>query len=78
MCQVCVSEGRYSQEELDRRVLAGDLTVLPIGDLPSDAAIEMLAAWCADGVIPFNVAKAVVEHLAERDFREMQARGETP
>lgn len=32
MCQGCVELGRYSQQELDSRVLAGDMTVMPIED----------------------------------------------
>jgi len=46
MCQMCVSEGRMTQEEMDQAILAGDMSVLPMFDLPREKAIEMIAEMC--------------------------------
>lgn len=51
MCQECVKLGEMTQEQLDERMLAGDLSVFPLMDLPAETIADRLAQWVADGEI---------------------------
>lgn len=56
MCQVCVSEGRITQEELDARKAAGDMTYAPMFDLSredfSNALTEIVLEAIMGGMDP--------------------------
>lgn len=56
MCQVCVDEGKITQEELDARKAAGDLTYAPMFDLSRDdfsnALTEIVLAAIMEGMDP--------------------------
>lgn len=60
MCQVCVSEGRLTQEELDARKAAGDMTYAPMFDLSRDdfmsALMEIVIAAIMEGMDPEEAA----------------------
>ena len=50
MCQHCVTDGHMTQEELDRRVTAGDRKVIPMDELPLQEFMEALSEMVADAV----------------------------
>lgn len=60
MCQVCVDEGRITQEELDARKAAGDMTYVPMFDLSRgdfmSALIEIVIAAIMEGMDPEEAA----------------------
>lgn len=51
MCQHCVTDGRITQDELDRRILSGDINIMPIMDLSEEDAIKVSANLVHDLIV---------------------------
>lgn len=77
VCQVCVKEGRFTQDELDARILAGDNTVMPMTDLSPDLFIQSLvrleAEAIAEGMDPAEAVQISESIVAEYVTRRAQA-----
>jgi hypothetical protein len=79
MCQDCVKDGYLTQEELDRRIAAGDRDVIPIDELSLQEFMDALSALTAKAVLD-GVDPVVALGLATADLdryvagREAQGR----
>jgi hypothetical protein len=50
MCQRCVADGHLTQDELDRRVAAGDITVTPVTELPLEQFLASVAQIMGEAI----------------------------
>jgi hypothetical protein len=51
MCQECVTDGRMTQAELDRRIAAGDRSVIPIDELTLPEFVDYAAEAAATAIL---------------------------
>jgi hypothetical protein len=57
MCQTCVDDGFMTQEQLDQRILNGDLNVMPLMDLGPDDAL----------IVSANVVRSLIKRGMPRE-----------